>query len=516
MKIKSNNFKNFGYRVITFIFLVIQISILLDIIIFSDSTVYSTKKSFLLPNSLLMIFSIAICFLVYLLTSKHEISLEIEKKYLMYWFIGISALLFIVQLVISYNIYFFTGWDAGGIRSSVFETVNGTYNIWYPFSIFPNNVNITALMVIIFRLFVLFGLDGYQGVLVISALLVNIAGLFTLLSTYKVTNSLKCTIFSWVLFVILVALSPWITIPYSDTYSILFPIFAFYLYISQKTEKKNYLRWFLIGFLCLYGYTIKPTAIIVLIAIIIVESWKIISNFNRKGLYRLLFSLIMIISAILPIHLINTASKNLIGIELDSNQAFSFYHFAMMGLNSDSHGVYSENDTIFSMSYDNVEDRNAANVKVIKERLTDFGVLGYLKFLGKKALVNFSDGSFAWSVEGNFYQEVPNRDGELALFLKNLYYRSGTYHIYLLTIEQLSWFVILILLPAISLSEKRFDPKKVIVMLAIIGITTFVMLFEARARYLYSFTPFFIMGASIGLNQIIRKFRVSKGNMGLE
>jgi hypothetical protein len=262
--------------------------------------------------------------------------------------------------------------------------------------------------------------------------------------------------------------------------------------------------------LCLFGYTIKPTVIIVLIAILIIEFLEVLTRFEKKTLINKLFPLILIIAAALPVLLINSLSKKLMGVELDKNREFQIYHFAMMGLNTETNGVYSGDDVNFSASFATIEERNNANISVIQERLTNFGLLGYVKFLGRKALINFSDGSFAWSCEGNFYNQIPKRDGIIATFLRNLYYQDGAYYTHFLTYTQILWFIILILLPGMGLFLKKPEYKSITVILAIVGISFFVMLLEARARYLYNYLSFFAIGAGIGASSIKRGMNILK------
>ena len=67
---------------------------------------------------------------------------------------------------------------------------------------------------------------------------------------------------------------PYIIIPYTDTISMIFPILILYLYIKIKEEtNKNKQRMLIVleGILTILGYYIKPTAVIVTIAICIVE-----------------------------------------------------------------------------------------------------------------------------------------------------------------------------------------------------------------------------------------------------
>jgi hypothetical protein len=511
---KNLDIANVGHIIASCLFVIILLAIIADIFIFSDSIGYPTKKNFLFSNRILLIISLGICIILSFLIKNNQENYPSNDKFVFILIVA-NLLLFIFQLIVIFNMFFYSGWDAGGIRDSVFEIVNGTYNIWYPFSRFPSNINITVFMVVIVKMFSFFGLDGYSGILIVSALFVNLAGMFTFLCTYRITHSINHSVFSWIVFALLVALSPWISIPYSDTYSILFPILAFYLYVSIKPETKFSIRWFWIGLVCFFGYTIKPTVIIVLVAIIIVESWKALLINNKKIWINLLFSFILITLSVFPVLIINSYSNELLGVELNNEEKFSMYHLAMMGLNADTIGVYSQDDVNSSASFKTVEGRNNANIEIIEQRIKSFGLIGYLKFLGKKALVNFSDGSFAWSIEGTFYQTVPERSSGFAMFLKNLYYSDGTHHSLFLTFEQMLWFIVLLLLSAMNILGKKFDNNKTTLMLVIIGFIAAVMIFEARARYAYHVSPFFIVGASIGLSCINEKIK-KKNSIGFQ
>ena len=66
------------------------------------------------------------------------------------------------------------------------------------------------------------------------------------------------------------------------------------------------------------------------------------------------------------------------------------------------------------------------------------------------------------------------------------------------------WLTILVLgIIATIRSEK--DPLLAIVMLSLIGLTVFELLFEARARYLYTYAPLYILLASAGTQKICER-----------
>lgn len=91
-----------------------------------------------------------------------------------------------------------------------------------------------------------------------------------------------CVLSAFLCFIFLL-FSPWIIIPYSDTYAVFFTTSVLYVYLN-KNYMNRYLATFLIIFLTFVGYKIKPTVVIILIAIIFIELWKLIFSKEKDSL----------------------------------------------------------------------------------------------------------------------------------------------------------------------------------------------------------------------------------------
>ena len=59
---------------------------------------------------------------------------------------------------------------------------------------------------------------------------------------------------------------------------------------------------------------------------------------------------------------------------------------------------------------------------------------------------------------------------------------------------------------------KKFDRNLAVAFLSLIGLTLFLLLFEARARYLYLYSSFYILIAVLGIEVILYKCERSKNN----
>lgn len=419
----------------------------------------------------------------------------------------IQLLLFMIQIFIAYNIYFYTGWDASTIRNTAFlmiehpEQIAEAFRNYYSFHI--NQTTMAILLGLIMKFFYSFNISNfYFGTIVVSILIVNVSGLLMTLCIHKLTDNKNLSFISWLMFFILGALSPWITIPYSDTFSMIFPILSFYLYLNIPNNYLKYLSWFLISFLSIVGMLIKPQTVIILVAILITEIFRLLSSLSSKSILNFLTILGIILISNSTSNLVYNASLDYIDFGIIPGRNFTYTHYLMTGLNPDTYGVYSDEDASLSYSTGSVEERESKNWEVIRKRINTMGFSGYLSFSTYKLLVNFNDGSFAWGGEGGFYVEMFRDKTPVSQILKNYYYHEGTYNTIFFQITQIAWLFVLLQIPFIVFSKDKNNLYKLTIILTVLGISLFSHLFEARGRYLFSYLPFFIIIASLSLNEV--------------
>lgn len=430
-----------------------------------------------------------------------------------------TGLFLVVQIYVCYNIFFITGWDSGAFIVPAAGTLleNGdtsALNDAY-FSVYPNNlllVNIYCLILKINRMAGVFKGD-YQ---LMSIVICNCAiSSLTCRLIYQIGVKIlgKGYAFAgYVVSLILIGLSPWMVICYSDSFALFMPILIIYIYLNEKIcYIIKYVMIFVVGYL---GYCIKPQVIIVVIAIVGVEIIKRIGKTDIKSLKG--DAIAIGVSSVL-ILILMTCMQNLYkreGFDTNSDKKFGTAHFFMMGLDPDRLGVWSGEDVKISMECANQQERAEKNIEVSKRRLKEYGLLGYVKFLSKKMLTNYNDGTFAWGVEGGFYSIVPeNINTYVSGKMKALFYNDGS-HYWLFSLgEQCVWILTVILVMAESMfaafaRTRKGDYDYLIIILSIIGITIFELLFEARARYMYIYAPMFLLAAVYGfrdIDEIIRK-----------
>lgn len=133
----------------------------------------------------------------------------------------------------------------------------------------------------------------------------------------------------------------------------------------------------------------------------------------------------------------------------------------------------------------------------------------FLNLMHRKALTNYNDGTFCWGGEGGFYvesladQNLPWAPAAQKLYGGTLTQEAtgeGTVYALFYRAEWVLWMSILLCgaLGAL-LGLKKPRTQAAAAMLSVLGLTLFEQLFEARARYLYSYTPVYILLAAMGL-----------------
>lgn len=449
-------------------------------------------------NKLLLIGVIILIFLSlwigkYIADKMHSISLRM--------ILGVGALvLYVLQVVIIVHIWFYTDWDCGSIRWMSRDFIQyGEFDNWY-ISIYPNNAGMTFATITLLKIFSFLGdiEKSYFAMILTIAMLVNLSAVLSADCVYRLTCSKKASLLAWGLVAILAVMSPWIIIPYTDTMTIMIPIAIFSIYLRKEQFSSPYFFWLSIGALSAIGYCIKPTCIIMLIAILIIS----IIQMERFSIVNILYSSIGIVMSLLLI----LAGDNYIKyamFDVDTQQSIPMVHFVMMGLNGDTWGAFSGEDFQFSREIEGKEERIKGDIDRLKNRIAEHGAIGLWLQLQKKTLMNYNDGSFAWGNEGKFYEEEKGLNTQLAQFLRNVFYhKEGKYYHYLFTCEHIVWLMVLGLAMFGTCRINNCDDKLMVLRLALIGIFIFESLFEARARYLYLYIPAFCAVAACGWSNL--------------
>ncbi len=484
-------------QIINFILGILML-LIVALCMFGTGAEYAYKKVFALPNVVYAIWGVVCFALVGVIAYKLGSLLEKNRRSNLIMLL-LSGLFFLGLVVLAYHYYFKTGWDAQMVewaaKAIAIRDWEGVQNRY--FSYYPNNVFLTFLFSCVARMGMFVGIDNYYFCIIIFQCAIFAATGYFLYASARLCLNIRMALAIWGMYIFLVGLSPWVVIPYSDASGVLFPTVLYYLYVKICKGKQTEWLIGLFGFFSYIGYRIKPQIAIVAIAVMLVTLFSVQKSWFLKKKNLLVRMLACTVGIALGVIVVNLGVKAT-HLELEEGLAVGIPHYLMMGLNEEYGGVINIVDQDFSMSFATVEERNAANLQVAKDRLKELGPGGLLKLWKNKTLTNFADGTFAWWQEGGFYaQEMYEGNYQIRKFLTDYYYEGRDNHDWFKNTMQALWMGTLLLSLAGTIFFGKQDGKREldVLKLSLVGIIIFEMIFEARARYIFIYAPLFVLWA---------------------
>lgn len=473
------------------------------------NTLTSTNLILIVPS----VFLFLICTVIMVWCGKNQktTAQNILSDHQFYLIIGFCFVaVFLTQLFLTDHINFKSGWDVGCLTGAAerlaFSPSEGldNFSLAY-FSTYPNNLTLLYTLTFFYKIgAIFFPLNPHIFVIILTNLCVCISVFLATLCIYKLTKNRLITILGMGIGILLTALSPWIEIPYTDALGMIFPIAAVFCYLFVE---KKLLRCFLITLFCTIGYFYKPTILIFLIAFVILGLCSELAKLIKKEFSPKRFAFLAL-AMIIGAGCSYGADKILLlqnDLQLNKNLEKSMTHYFMMGLNTDTDGCFNGDDVAYSDSFPDVKSRKQANIDLSVKRLKKMGAGGYLQHLIKKNLATYNDGTFAYGREGNFYASIPEENGSLDHTLRHIFYMGGTHYPILATMEHILWLFVLIGICFCIIPGTKEPYGENYIALALLGVSLFLLLFEGRARYLYQFSPLFVVLAAVGLKRASEK-----------
>ena len=421
------------------------------------------------------------------------------------------------------------------------------------YSRYANNLFLTYIFLNVYKIGEVIGIqNGYFLLLFIQSIMFSVGGflIYKIADMYFKEKYKIYSICTWIIYMLIVGLSPHIVLTYSDGIGMFLSLILTYIIFKlEKDKDKNKINddkekdkllqkgsiskiilILLFTNLSILGYYIKPQIIIISIAYVIIKilhisylTYMIIKNKNedrengrrvrkerikKEIIYYIILSILIIITGCIIYTYIRKANNSM-GINVDKEKRFNITHYVMLGWNTESKGVFTIKDENFSGKYEKLKDREKANLEELKRRITEMGLGGVINQIARKILTNYNDGTFSGVATFVYIRKEYNIEGinkELSKFLKNIYYENGKYNMIYTQIMQCLWIGILIF-NMFSYNDGK-STKISIVILGIIGLFIFEILFEARSRYIFIYVPLYIFLGVIGLKNVLSFFVV--------
>ena len=459
-------------------------------------SIFNSSKQFASMNYLILIVGVSILIMLMYLLYKLLGKISCKKLIL----ISIIAFIIMIILQICFAIYFRNNptWDFGIVFYEAREMALGKNQLSeYFYNLYPNNIGLALLLTALFKLTIKLGpsIEAFLTVAIIfNIIIINLTILLTYMFMRKVLGQKSATLFSIFILVItpFYAYSP---IVYNDTITMMFPVIMFlclYIYRKDNNSKiKRILSLIGIAIAAAIGTILKTNIVIGLVAIII---YILFTNKLLKGIVS---NGIIVVIFIVAMSVFQIMSQKYIPIKY-SECGLPATHWIMMGLKGPV-GQFNQEDVLFSenikLKYGK-EKVKEENIRVIKERLKDYGINGYIEFLNDKISFTWGDGTYYSVNKLERSLEKNNNIQEYVIGSKN------TLFIYISQISHIT-ILVMILISAIGSFKKPASFERSM-QIGIFGVFLFLVIWEARSRYLLCYLPILIVTAFYGMNYLFK------------
>lgn len=401
---------------------------------------------------------------------------------------------------------YYSAWDIaerGGVNtlctgdeaySIFFEGSNNDYFVRY-----HNNLSLLGILALFYKLLSLFNLTADSIISNYLSVLLNIAFIMSgvIFGTLTVKN-----LFGKKGIVVYLIMSG-LFVPYyihacrfyTDSMSMPFVSITLWLYsIPDNKFKPIFIKYALIGISIALGCLIKGSVIVLLAALLIHLILKSIKNIR--------FAATAIIAVALISGIWGAYTKNCDWVDLSKSDSLEFpiTHWIMMGLDRGTVGGYSQIDFEYTDSFPSKAEKQRANIEVIMRRLGEFDSLSELAdFEFTKAALAWGDGQY---MQDNHIEWGINRNG-----VYNIVSTSGrfypVYNIYIV-VYAFCMYIFAVAGSILSIKKPKVD-FAMFLRLTMLGVILFFMLWESKSRYLFNFTPVFMLAAIYGAEEIKRR-----------
>ena len=497
---KWNTLKNKSNTVFNYVFFV-----LFSFITISAATVIF-KDFFVVFFTALTIF---ILFCIGGYVYKYD-KLPTDKQVNIIFFILIAVMI-ILQVIIGYNLICnkFFDWRVMDVLSRNFAESGSFENMYRGLpesnngymARYPNN-NGTLIMLSFYNrlVYLVLGYVPLYAPVALNTLCITVAVVFTFLIAKKIFNPMGALITSVFCFMFL----PYYTYTayyYSDSLSISFvPIAVYFIILGVKAANNKPIK----QIICLIiaavsisiGYSIKGSILVILVGALV---YIVLENKLKQAIISILCIVLAFGVTTVGIKALCTSMKFTTEEELYEEQ-YPINHWIMMGLNGK--GGFNQEDSSFTGNAGNYDEKKAAVNKEIANRLNEMGFDGMIEHLSKKLSYTWGDGTYYIYHHLNIYE----KDGETLKTEYNPLFefvlQDGKYYegfsVYSNTLQMIM--LIFMLMSAYYGIRRKKITAMTFIRGIVFGMALFFMVWETRSRYIFNFTPMFILLASGGIN----------------
>lgn len=478
-------------------------AVLFGIITIGASTVLFNNIFVVITTALFMLV------IVFLGGRLYKSGKEITEKQVNIFFVVMISVMFVIQLIFGYFLKStpVTDWATIDTIAKNFAE-NGNFQNMYEglpkgrhqyMARYPNNNGILILLSLYYRVvYLILGWVPRYAAVVLNTIFITTAVIFTFLIAKKIFKPKGALITAIACFIFL----PYYTYTayyYSDSLSIPFTAISIYFIIlGAKAEKEKILKkilyLLLAGLSIAIGYTLKGSLLVVLVGAVV---YFVLCSKPKQALISCA-SIVVAVAVFISGINIFVKSFNFTSEEELYEQQYPINHWIMMGLKDN--GNFNQDDATFTRDAGNYDQKKAAANEQIGKRLEEMGLIGLAEHLYEKIIFTWDDGTYWISNHINSKDEKGN-EIENRNILFEFVLKDGKYHnvFYIYSNSLHMCMLMLIVTSAFLSAKKRKITNMTLIHGIIFGVVLFFMIWETRSRYLFNFTPLFILAAVNGL-----------------
>jgi hypothetical protein len=407
-------------------------------------------------------------------------------------------------LVVALNLVYPVGWDAKAMSNLGSRLAQGPAPLFYYryLSRYSNQVPFAAVSRMSFELHGMLGWDQRTVFAVINALCVGVS----LQSTYVVVRRLRGALSglaAQVAGIALIALSPWVTVPYTDIVTLPWPILATALALTAASRSSR-VAMVALGTAAIaaltVGYVLKTTPVATMAGALALGA-VVLASLLRQPRRAAAVGVVLLVSAGAFLGVSSGVKAGLSeasGLELarvDTSRTPPLSWWIAMGMtptygNTTRYGAYNAQMVASTVHLDPAQLASWSN-HALDQRVHELGPSGYATFAANKLTWNLGDGMFwAWGEGSDASTPVP-RHGPLTSWVVSWSHPLGAHYAVRAGLTQGLWLVVL-LTAGLGLVVRPYRRDVALVVASVAAIVLFTLVFQGRSRYLLVYAPLFV------------------------
>ena len=461
-----------------------------------------------IPMAFLLFIGIAAAIAVRMMKRKTFSRMEKHGLFPIIWLIS-----FVVMIILAFNLKvdMYNNWDYGKVLRSAYEwATEGKITAFEYYIRYPNNQFLLLMISIIIKLVlqVVPSADIYfcQDItIVINIVMIQLAVGLTHIIAGKILDR-KALLLSDLFVAGCSPLYLYASMMYTDTVALLPLMLLIYCLITgeeklQNNQKKSAVLYFFMGgILASVGYYVKLTIIFFCIGFLIY-------TFLKWPWKRWAICILCMAAGFLIAY---AGTKKLITLQSDytaeqyDTYQFPYVHWVMMSLGPN--GRYNQDDVDYTLSFNSMDEKKQADMKVIKERIDAMGPIGLMEHgLYEKVYHAWTQGALCGD---DYVHRQPLSTG----MIRQIFALDGKYYHGYLLYAQAYWLLMILgmVLAVVRYFRNREMRQIHSIEITIFGLFVFLLLWESNPRYLMHFLLMFCVVSAYGYGIIRNKEQYSE------